>query len=44
VLEDFDPSHVIIPNTIQLKDNFTFDAMLVQIMDKQRNWEAYKLC
>ena len=30
-----DPSHVIRPNTVQLKNNLTFDAMPVQIMDKK---------
>ena len=31
----FDPFHVIRPNTVQLKNNLTFDAMSVQIMDKK---------
>jgi len=30
-----DPSHVIRPNTVQLKNNLTFDAMPVQILDKK---------
>jgi len=30
-----DPTHVIKPDTIQLKNNLTFDAMHVQIMDKK---------
>ena len=30
-----DPSHVIRPNTVQLKNNLTFDAMPIQILDKK---------
>jgi len=30
-----DPTHVIRPDTVQLKNNLTFDAMPVQIMDKK---------
>jgi len=31
----FDPTHVIRPDTVQLKNNLTFDAIHVQIMDKK---------
>jgi len=31
----YDPSHVIRLDTVQLKNNLTFDAMFVQIMDKK---------
>jgi len=30
-----DPTHVIRPDTVQLKNNLTFDAIPVQIMDKK---------
>ena len=30
-----DPTHVIRPNTVQLKNNLTFNVMPVQIMDKK---------
>jgi len=30
-----DPPHVIRPDTLQLKNNLTFDAIPVQIMDKK---------
>ena len=30
-----DPTHVIRPDTVQLKNNLTFDAMLIQILDKK---------
>jgi len=30
-----DPTHVIRHDTVQLKNNFTFDAMPIQIMDKK---------
>ena len=30
-----DPTHVIRPDTVQSKNNLTFDAMSVQIMDKK---------
>jgi len=30
-----DPTHVIRPNIVQLKNNLTFDAMSIQIMDKK---------
>ena len=30
-----DPTHVIRRDTVQLKNNLTFDAMLVHIMDKK---------
>jgi len=32
-----DPTHVIRPDTVQLKNNLTFDAIPVQIMDKKVN-------
>ena len=31
----FEPSHVIRPNIVQLKNNLTFDAMPIQIMSKK---------
>ena len=31
----YDLSHVIRPDTIQLKNNLTFDAMSIQILDKK---------
>jgi len=31
----FDPTHMIRPDTVQLKNNLTFDAIPVQIMDKK---------
>jgi len=31
----FDPTHVIRPDTVQLKNNLTFDVMPIQIMDKK---------
>jgi len=31
----FDPTYVIKPDTVQLKNNLTFDVMLVQILDKK---------
>ena len=31
----FDPTHVMRPDTVQLKNNLTFDAIPVQIMDKK---------
>jgi len=30
-----DPSHIIMHDTIQLKDNLTFETMFVQIIDKR---------
>ena len=30
-----DPSHIIMPDTIQLKDNLTFETMSVHIIDKR---------
>ena len=30
-----DPTHVIRPDTVQLKNNLTFDAIYIQIMDKK---------
>ena len=30
-----DPTHVIRPDTVQLKNSLTFDAIPVQIMDKK---------
>jgi len=30
-----DPSHIIMPDTIQLKDNLTFETMLVHIIGKR---------
>nr|KYP35607.1 hypothetical protein KK1_043339 [Cajanus cajan] len=30
-----DPSDVIIPNTVQLKDNFTYETMPVQITNRR---------
>jgi len=30
-----DPSHIIMPDTVQIKDNLTFEIMPVQIIDKR---------
>ena len=37
----YDLSHVIKPNTLQLKDNLTIDTMHVQITDKKLRAKSF---